>query len=263
MFDEIERVKERRRERLERIRHQSRESMASFEEEWNHSIGDPYIAGAYLDTTANKDEQLNRLPPQRRFGLQLFFSALLIGIAYLLFQTSLSFPDAWKETAYQVMTRDFNFSGVSKWYQARFGQLPTILPAFSPEKNALPVSTAPNLQDWQLPNSWKLVKPFEPNNPKVVMDVGATGEVVNSGTSWVAFVGEKPGYGKTVVLRLSKGREVWLGNMETVKVAENDFLKAGDVIGIAQTFDQASRYVFVTMKQQEHYVDPLDVGPLD
>jgi stage IV sporulation protein FA len=120
MFNEVDRVKERRRERLERIRLQSRDSFSPFVDDWKDPIEtnqDPYGF-----SPRDNDPMYDR-PSNEKWGIQIFASVLLVGMAYLLFQTSL-IPATWKDSAREVMTRDFNFSGVADWYEARFGSQP-------------------------------------------------------------------------------------------------------------------------------------------
>lgn len=160
------------------------------------------------------------------------------------------------------MTRDFNFSGVADWYEARFGALPTLLPSFSNPK-AVPASTEGNAPVWKLPASWKVVKTFEPTSAKVVLLTGIKDLVTIGETGWVTFVGEKPGFGTTVVVRLTKGREVWFGNLDSVQVAKDDVLQPGQTIGTARAVNNMSRHLYLGFKSQEQFVNPLDVIPFE
>jgi stage IV sporulation protein FA len=261
MFQEVERVKERRRERLERIRTQARDSLAPYVNDWKD---DELLASSSSPSSLRHDsELLPTMPPQEKLGLQTFFSLLLIGIAYLLFQSGISLPLSWKAAAREAMTRDFNFAGAADWYEARFGTLPSVLPALSEKKSAVPV-TAENQAAWQFPAAWKVVKSFDPASPRVVMDTGEDGKIVHTGgTGWVTFVGEKPGLGLTVTVRFPKANELWFGNLQEAFVEENDVLYKGDAIGLAKAYGQSSHHVIVAWKEKEKFVNPLEVIALD
>lgn len=258
MFNEVERVKERRRERLERIRLQSRDSFSPFVDDWK----DP------IDTTMEpfpfpmrEDDSINQRPSHEKWGIQILASLLLVGMAYLLFQTSL-IPSTWKNSAREVMTRDFNFSGVADWYEARFGSLPTLLPSLTGPK-AVPASSGKSAPTWKLPASWKVVKSFEPTSAKVVLNTGIQDVIAIGETGWVTYVGEQPGYGTTVIVRLTKDREVWLGNLNNVKVVKDEVLQAGQEIGTARVVNETSRHLYLGVKTKEQFVNPLDVIPFE
>jgi stage IV sporulation protein FA len=255
MFDKVDGVKERRRERVERIRTQSRDSFAPFVDDWK----DPIETDSDLFPTSSRGEKgsFPSLPPQEKWSMQIVASLLLIGLAYVLFQSSL-LPSSWKNQARDVMTRDFNFSGVAGWYEARFGSLPTLLPSLSGTK-AVPASTPQTLNVWKWSADWRVAKPFDPKSTKVILSTEGDGNVVMGETGWVTFIGDKPGYGKTVVVRLAKGRELWFGNMETVQVAVDDFLGAGQVVGVPRAVNETVRHLYVGLQVQEQPSNPLEV----
>ncbi|MCK9909409.1 M23 family metallopeptidase, partial [Microbacteriaceae bacterium K1510] len=149
----------------------------------------------------------------------------------LLFQSGVAIPVSWKESAREVMTRDFNFSGVANWYEARFGSLPTVLPVFSPKKSAVPATAKTDSQAWKLPAAWKAAESFDPVTGRMVFETGGDANIRSSGkTGWVTYVGERQGYGLMVAVRFPKGREVWYGNLENAAVEQNDVLYYGDLI---------------------------------
>lgn len=272
MFEEVERVKERRRERMEKLRTQTRDSLPPFYQEIHDPIETPYKPasifpdrfGADRNTYAGSNKQ--RPPsvrPGQLFGVQVFFSILLVGFAYLLFHSSLPIPASWRETGQEVMSRDFNFDAVAAWYETRFGQVPTGLPVLTPHKTTSVPATSTQVQTWKLPKDWKVVKAYNPNSARIVVDVGETGQVLNTEKGIVTYVGEKSGYNQTVIVQLAGGREVWYGNLETTHVQVNDFLKAGDLIGVAKKFAPNSRYLYLGMKKEDAFIDPMDVISFD
>lgn len=263
MFEEVERVKERRRERMERIRTQTRDGYSPNVNDWNDPIEETYTPGSFPFSSNPSDDQWLNIPPQQKLGMQTFVSVLLVGVAYFLFQSGIGLPLSWKESAREVMMRDFNFEGAGDWYEARYGELPAILPTLSTKKTAVPV-TAPSVSvAWRLPKSWSVVRPYDPTSGKAVISTGVGDQITIGETGWVTYVGEKPGFGQTVVVRLTKGREVWFGNLEAVSVQPNDFLQSGQVIGVAKNANKTSRHIYVAMKEKEQFIDPLEVISLD
>lgn len=258
MFNEVDRVKERRRERLERIRTQPRDSYAPFVDDWK----DPIDTQEELFSFSGRDRMNEQRPVNEKWGIQILASLFLVGMAYVVFQTTL-IPLAWKDSAREVMTRDFNFAGVADWYEAKFGSIPTILPALPGQTTAVPASTEGSAPVWKLPAHWKVAKSYEPESAKVVLTTGISDQVTIGETGWVAFVGEKPGYGTTVVVRLTQGREVWFGNLDGVRVTKDEVLQPGQVVGTARSVNNMSRHLYLGYAIHEEFVNPLEVIPFE
>jgi len=47
----------------------------------------------------------------------------------------------------------------------------------------------------------------------------------------VIFVGEKEGYGKTVIVQQESGIDVWYSNIKEINVKVYDYIKKGELIG--------------------------------
>lgn len=259
LFHEVDRVKERRRERMERIRMQPRDSYTPFVDDWK----DPIDTQEELFSFSGRERNDELRPTHEKWGIQVLVSLFLIGMAYVVFQTTM-IPLTWKDSAREVMTRDFNFAGVADWYEAKFGSIPTILPTFPAQKPAVPAaSTEGNDAIWKLPAHWKVAKTYEPQSAKVVLATGISDQVTIGETGWVAFVGEKPGYGTTVVVRLTQGREVWFGNLDGVRVTKDEVLQPGQVVGTARSVNQTSRHLYLGYAIHEEFVNPLEVIPFE
>ena len=66
-----------------------------------------------------------------------------------------------------------------------------------------------------------------------------------------------------MIVQLAGGREVWFGNLETSHVQVNDYVKEGDLIGVAKRFAPNSRYLYLGMKKEDAFIDPMDVISFD
>ncbi|CCF16927.1 MULTISPECIES: M23 family metallopeptidase [Brevibacillus] len=263
MFHERERVKERRQERKEQLLLQSRDSMPPHIDELHDPIKRVLIPDQYVKNT----DFSNETPPSKPVGFQLkrqiYLSLAVIGVAYVLLKSPFGVPNTWRDLSREVMTRDFNFEGVAVWYEQVTGHSSSALPVLfnKKEKESVPAN-AYQLSKWSLPKEWKIAKEYDTKSAKIVVDLGDKGEVVNMDTGWVTFVGEKPGYGTTVVMQYTNDREIWYGNLEKVNVSVNDWVNKKDTVGVAKPFvDQVvnTRYLFMAMKQNGRFTNPLDV----
>lgn len=58
----------------------------------------------------------------------------------------------------------------------------------------------------------------------------------------IVFIGEKEGYGKTVIIQQTNGVDVWYGNITNVSVKMYDYIEGGSLIG--ETVDDKLYLVF-------------------
>ncbi|QOT01109.1 M23 family metallopeptidase [Brevibacterium sp. JNUCC-42] len=263
MFDERERVKERRRERKEQLLLQSRDSMPPHIDDLHDPLERVLIPDQYSRATDFAKETAPNKPTGYHLKWQIYLSLAVIAIAYILLKSPFGVPNTWRELSREVMTRDFNFEGVAVWYEQVTGHSPSALPVLfdKKEKESVP-ATASQINKWSIPKEWKIAKAYDSQSAKLVVDLGKKGEVLNMDTGWVTSIAEKPGYGTTVIIQYTNGREAWYGNVEKVNVSVNDWLNRGDLVGIAKSFideDVNTRYLFMSMKQNGKFINPLDV----
>lgn len=64
---------------------------------------------------------------------------------------------------------------------------------------------------------------------KVDTSVGDSVSLIESGI--VVYVGEKEGYGNTVIIQQSNGIDVWYGNLDNINVNLYDYLNKNTIIG--------------------------------
>ncbi len=50
-------------------------------------------------------------------------------------------------------------------------------------------------------------------------------------TGIVVYIGDKEGYGKTVIIQSMEGLDTWYGNMDTTSVKLYDYIEKGDLLG--------------------------------
>lgn len=58
----------------------------------------------------------------------------------------------------------------------------------------------------------------------------------------VVFIGEKEGYGKTVIVQQTNGIDVWYGNVDSLNVKIYDYIEGGSLLG--ETIDEKLYLVF-------------------
>ena len=115
-----------------------------------------------------------------------------------------------------VYNKNFSFAQINKWYESKFGSSIPFNDYFS---ETLPVfNETLKYKDESIYKDG--VKLTVENNLIPSLENGI-----------VIFLGEKEGYGKTVILEQENGIEVWYSNLENVNVKLYDYIKKGSLIG--------------------------------
>ncbi|SEN34471.1 M23 family metallopeptidase [Lihuaxuella thermophila] len=196
---------------------------------------------------------------ERRLMFQVTAAAILLVFTFILFHSDSPALEPAEQFATEVMTRDFNFAGLSDWYKQYVGGNPAILPAFL--KNDEP-GNQQTLPQWRVPVKGKIILPFDEKRKGLVIRTAARAEVVAAAEGWVTFAGHKEGLGNTVIIRHAGGRETWYGWLQNLHVKERDWVKSGERIGeVGETKGQS--LIYVAMKKDNQFVNPAGVIPLE
>jgi stage IV sporulation protein FA len=249
--------KQRREKRVRSIQqgllHKPATPASSWNQEWsgfrerNHEV-----AGWNPSTYTKSAPKMKR---KRRFFYQMTFSLLLLFITSFFFHTKLPTTQPVEQFVTEVMTREFNFAGLSQWYQQHVGATPVILPAFF-ANHANKSGVNPNA--WIMPAKGKIVLPFDSKRKGVVLRTQAQAEVVAATEGWVIFAGQKEGLGNTVIIQHANGMETWYGWLQNLHIQEKDWVKSGQPLGqVAQT--KKEFLIYFALKRGDHFVDPASV----
>lgn len=142
---------------------------------------------------------------------------ILITLITLIFlKTSITF----KHLVYKyVYTENLSFASINKWYTSKFG-------------NPLPFSY---LLEENMPvfNEKLIYNGIEKYKDGVILDVSHDYMIPALDNGIVIFVGEKEGYGNTIIVQQENGIDVWYSNVCEANVKLYDYIKSGELIGNA------------------------------
>ncbi|MEM5598576.1 M23 family metallopeptidase [Niallia circulans] len=74
------------------------------------------------------------------------------------------------------------------------------------------------MQQYALSASGKVLEEFQKNGQRIAIETGVDTTVQSFNEGQITFIGEKEGFGKTVVIKHSDQSESWYGNLEEVDV---------------------------------------------
>lgn len=239
-------IKKRREERLRLIRKRQRE-LRNFSP-WTEAR--PYGPPSY--TLESK-----------RFSPLLFKTVcalvLLTGVLLVL-KGEHPLLDDGKTWIRQVMSQNFQWDEVQVFFEKMAGTEIGFLPRIFDRNGA----SKPDNQYVVPVSNARVISEFSPNRQAIVLETGSTlpVEVVKEG--WVTFVGEREGFGRTVIINHGQGEESWYGRLDEINVQLYDWVDQGQVIGTTSVPEgQEKGILYFALRRDSVFINPLDVISFD
>ncbi|MCL6456484.1 MAG: M23 family metallopeptidase [Gorillibacterium sp.] len=222
------------------------------------------ILGRELVNTPDIDKGQAR-GPGRIFRLQLTASLLIFVLLWGLFHYPRPTTAPARQEVASVMMKEWNFAAVSTWYQSKFGTIPSFLPTFRSKKapEAEPAG-AKRATPLNLPARSAIVSVFSPSHPWLELStvVGTPVSAMDAGL--VSFVGKQEGVGYTVTIRHMGGIESTYGLLDPIRLAQGDWVKIGETIGMATRNAATGKGAFsFAIAKDGDYVNPAEWIPFD
>lgn len=146
------------------------------------------------------------------------FKFLGLVVLTLIVLISLKSNQQFRELVYKyVYTDNISFASINNWYNSKFG-------------SPLPFS---DFLEESIPVFNEELKYKEANKYKegVALTVDYEYLIPSIDNGIIIFVGEKEGYGNTVIVQQENGVDVWYSNISEVNVKLYDYIKKGSLIG--------------------------------
>ncbi len=186
---------------------------------------------------------------KRNFMIKTLISVGMLAIVYLLFQLQVPYAKIGQEFIRETMQREYNFQGVYQWYEEKFAGNPAIIPTFSVKQKQTemittiaPISRKTNIEST---NQGILIETVE-QEPIMVIANGI-----------IKAIGHNESLGNTVIVKHSNGFESIYGMLESIDVEKDEWVEAGHIVGMG------NKKVYIAIKNQTEYLNPLDVIPFD
>jgi stage IV sporulation protein FA len=197
-----------------------------------------------------------------RLRLQILFSMILFILIWLLFQIQSPELQRLKQWITLALSQQISYVETSQWMKDYMGDWPAIIPSFkrNDESTAALGINSP-LRAFMKPATGTLIQPFNHSDSEAGVIVGVKGSrIVAIDTGLVTFVGVTPDMGNTIILRHPAGFESIYGNLQSIDVAQDDWVEAGERIGSVRVERQSNKgTLFFAMKQHDRFINPADV----
>lgn len=152
----------------------------------------------------------------KRYLYKVFFLIVITLITLISLKSNSNFQSNFYKYIY---TTNISFASINNWYNSKFG-------------SPLPFSDFFNNND-TIPVFDESIQYKEASQYKdgVALKVDYEYLVPSLERGIVIFIGEKEGYGKTVIVQQENGVDVWYSNLNEINVKLYDYINKGSLIG--------------------------------
>ena len=166
------------------------------------------------------------------------FSKILVSIImFLSFSIAVKVSPDVKDFLYEnVFEKNFSFATVNKLYNRYFGKVLPVKSIFKEETKAV------FKEELVYSNDEKYL-----DGVKLTVTEGYLIPVLESGM--VVFVGEKEGYGNTIIVQQINGVDTWYGNVDTSNVKLYEYIEKGSLLG------ETSNTMYLVFKKDGEVLD--------
>ncbi len=252
--DDIRRRIAKRKEEQERLTKQTRDHLPWTEDEERY--GFQKMESYEMDPIEEPHHPLFR---KEVFIFKILASACLVLIVAIMFRSQTPILDPAKEFVSKSFQEDFQFAAVSDWYESTFGKQLALFPTPDRVENSNIDNESKQMQ-YALPASGKILEKFGENGQRITIEIdkGANVEAMNEGL--ISFIGQKEGFGQTVVIQHADKSYAWYGNLSSIDVTLYEYIEKGASVGKATSLEDGTNGSFYfAIKEGEDFVDPNQV----
>jgi stage IV sporulation protein FA len=181
---------------------------------------------------------------------------ILAALFWAFMQWNHPLADTARGNVDRLVGHEVNWHIISDWYAKYVDSPPTVMPAIESEYMGEDLQVNGSLLTFVSPMSGPVHLPFSVTRQGVIVQNIAQAAVQCVADGRVVFDGDWPGLGQTVIVQHRNGVQSWYGMLAQVEVAKNDWIASGEPIG-------TGAYVFLALKEDEKFINPLDVLTVD
>lgn len=212
-----------------------------------------------------KDMKPGKHPFRKELQWKLAIALILFGGVWAMFSYDSEMTRKGQAVVKQALTEEIDFAAAAAWYRDNFSGAPSFIPIFGEEPNEaigtggtvkLPI-VAP-LQDGSL------VRTFAELLNGIELAGASEETVVAAESGRVIVLTEAGAGGASIVIEHANKRVTVYGKLGETSVGQYEWVEAGDPIGKLMKTDGAEpSLLYFAVKENDEYVDPLDVIPFD
>lgn len=185
----------------------------------------------------NKHRKNNKRNNIKNKYMRYLYKFLILVVLTLFVMIMLKSNDKFKKKFYEyVYEKNFSFAKLNALYQDKFGsQIPFLDIAQDSSKQVFNESL-----EYRDKSDYK-------DGVKLKVSSNYMVPILESGL--VVFIGEKEGYGNTVIIQQIDGVDVWYGNISNTSIKLYDYVEKGNLLG------ECSNELYLVFKKDGNRLD--------
>lgn len=195
------------------------------------------------------------------FKMQAIVSIVILGLVFASTKVSNPYFEQGKMWVETQLSKSMNFVAIADWYERAFEGSPSFIPNFGSKSEQVLAKKVEKKEIVSPVQNGVLLHTFAEllNGVEIAGDSRANVLAVERGR--VIHVREQQ---DSIIIQHSDNRLSIYTKLGEVNVAVSDWVEAGDVIGkLAPVAGEDYSILFFSIKQNDQYVDPLDVIPIE
>jgi len=203
----------------------------------------------------------------RRFRTKGLICLFLLAAVWGLFQLRQPWAEQGQSVVKHYLSEPLRFESIAAWFEKTFGDAPTFIPVFQPDKRseAIKANTGQQKRLYFAPLQGAVIRePFASGSTGVLLatEAGKPVGALDEGRVQSSELSELTGY--TVTIAHPNGVQSLYGWVDQPRVAVGDWVKGGETIGYAGGDDESpGGILYFAVKVDQSYVNPADVVILD
>ncbi|XEC93176.1 peptidoglycan DD-metalloendopeptidase family protein [Paenibacillus tarimensis] len=202
---------------------------------------------------------------KREIQIKLLISVLLFGAIWGMFQLDTPWARSGQTIVADALSNEMNFEAVAAWYHDTFSGSPAFIPIFGPKEQSAERADGSAQLPVAVPvQNGTVIHTFAEllNGVEIAAAPGAAVSAVETGR--VTVVSGGSGAGETILIQHANRRVTVYGKLGQSNVKVNDWVEAGEKIGsLIEAEGSDIALLFFAVKDNDKYIDPMDVVPLD
>jgi stage IV sporulation protein FA len=236
---------------------------------WNEDKGfgnkRSYVKGPDLTDKIDPRYLRSRHPFRRELKWKFVIALLLFGAIWAMFRYDTEYTLKGQALVKQALTDEIDFAAAATWYKETFAGAPSFIPIFEDKTpDAVGADGTVKLPVVTPLQGGSLVRTFAELLNGIELAGKSEEQVVAAETGRVLLLTDQNEKGSTVIIQHANKRVTIYGLLGKTDVQVNDWVEAGDPIGnLLKAEGTQPSLLYFAVKQNELYIDPVGVIPID
>ncbi|RCW42611.1 M23 family metallopeptidase [Paenibacillus prosopidis] len=224
-----------------------------------------FIKGPELSNNNEPPHNRKRNSFLKELQWKLAIALLMFAAVWAIFRYDTEWTLQGQALVKQALTDEIDFTAAAAWYRETFAGAPSFIPIFEEEpQTAIGADGTVKLPIVSPLPDGSLVRTFAELLNGIELAGTSEEQVVAAETGRVLQLTDQDESGSTIVIQHANHRVTVYGKLGQTEVQVNDWVEAGDPIGkLLKSEGMEPSLLYFAVKQNDQYIDPVDVIPID